>query len=100
MGLICRYCGSDLKYYDKVQRLVRTKGRLTKRIKVPRYRCNICGYIHRFLPENLLPYKQYEAEVIKGVIEGFITCDTVGFEDYPCEMTMIRWKAQNLQLLL
>lgn len=42
-----------------------------------------------------VPYKQYEAEVIIGVLEGFITCETIGFEDYPCEMTMVRWQAQD-----
>ena len=40
------------------------------------------------------------AKIIDGVIEGLITCDTVGFEDYPCELTMIRWKTQNIQLPL
>lgn len=48
----------------------------------------------------MLPYKQYEAEVIIGVLEGLITCETLGFEDYPCEMTMSRWIAQEQQLLL
>lgn len=48
----------------------------------------------------IYPYKQYESEIIDGVIEGLITCDTVGFEDYPCELTMIRWKTQNIQLPL
>ena len=46
------------------------------------------------------PYKQYEAEVIFGVLEGLITCETLGFEDYPCEMTMLRWLSQKAQLLL
>ena len=56
----------------------------------------MCGCIHRNLPDYIYPYKQYEAEIIDGVIEGFITCDTIGFEDYPCEMTMLRWKTQKL----
>ena len=47
------------------------------------------------VPELIFPYKQYEAEVIIGVLEGFITCETIGFEDYPCEMTMVRWQAQD-----
>ena len=46
------------------------------------------------------PYKQYEAEVIIGVLEGLITCETLGFEDFPCEMTMLRWLSQKAQLLL
>jgi hypothetical protein len=59
-----------------------------------------CGAVHRELTDDILPYKQYEAEIIRGVLEGLITSDTFGFEDYPCEVTMVRWKAQKLQLLL
>lgn len=90
---ICPRCGGSLKYYDQVQRLVRTKGRKTWTIPMRRLRCMDCGALHRELPELVFPYKQYEAEVIIGVLEGLITCETIGFEDYPCEMTMMRWLA-------
>ena len=89
----CQDCGGKLKYYDKVRRIVRTKGRVSKWVNVPRYQCSECGCIHRYLPDYIYPYKQYESEIIVGVIEGLITCETFGYEDYPCEMTMIRWKA-------
>ena len=89
---ICQNCGSKLKRYDKVSRIVRTKGGKTSWIEIERFRCPVCGQIHRELPDYIFPYKQYEAEVIRGVLEGFITCETYGYEDYPCEMTMIRWR--------
>ena len=73
MKIVCETCGAPLKYYDTVSRIVRTKGHIT-----------------------IYPYKQYEAEIIDGVVEGFITCDTIGFEDYPCELTMFRWRSENL----
>ena len=98
--LRCPDCGGKLKYYDKVSRIVRTKGRQTRWLEVPRYQCQDCGRIHRYLPDYIYPYKQYEVEVIRGVLEGLITCETIGYEDYPCEMTMIRWKTLNLQLPL
>lgn len=98
--LTCSKCKGSMKYYDSVHRIVRTKGRDTKWVKIKRLRCMKCGYLCRDLPEHIFPYKQYEAEVIRGVLEGFITSETVGYEDYPCEMTMIRWKAQKSQLLL
>lgn len=99
--LTCRNCGARLKRYDNVLRIVRIKGRKTSWVKVNRFRCPSCGQIHRELPDYISPYKQYEAEVIRGVLEGFITCETYGYEDYPCEMTMARWKnSQELQLLL
>ena len=96
----CPKCGGRLRYFDTVKRIVRTKARVTEWIVIRRLRCTICGSLHRELPEELFPYKQYEAEVIVGVLEGLITCETLGFEDYPCEMTMSRWIAQKQQLLL
>lgn len=96
----CPDCGGQLRYYDRVPRIVRTKMRKTKWIKIRRFYCTQCGRLHRELPGYILPYKQYEAEIIRGVLEGFITYETLGFEDYPCEMTMIRWISQKSQLLL
>ena len=93
-------CGGKLIHYDRVKRIVRTKRRQTRYIYIKRFKCSECGSMHRELPNFIFPYKQYEAEVIKGVTEGLITAVTLGFEDYPCEMTMIRWRAQNLQRLL
>lgn len=92
---ICSDCGISLKYYDTVSRIVRTKDRSSSHIKVQRFKCPECGIIRRKLPDYIYPYKQYEAEIINGVIEGLITCNTIGFEDYPCEMTMKRWKNQK-----
>lgn len=97
---ICPGCGGQLKHYDTVERIVRTKGRRTVRTKIRRLHCTRCGAFHRQLPEGLLPFKQYEAEVVYGVLEEFITSETLGYEDYPCEMTMLRWLSQRTQLLL
>lgn len=97
---ICFKCGQCTKYYDSVSRMVRSKERRTRWIKIQRFRCTKCGFLHRNLPDYIFPYKQYEAEIIRGVLEGLITPETIGYEDYPCETTMIRWKAQETQLLL
>jgi len=97
---ICSLCGGELKYYDKVKRIVRTKYRKTYWIKIRRLKCTSCGVMHRKLPEFIFPYKQYETKVIRGVLEGLITSDTLGFENYPCETTMNRWRTRNLQGLL
>ena len=96
----CPKCGGGLKYYDSVPRLGRTKGRGTVRVPMRRFRCAKWGAVHRELSGLLFPYKQYEAEIILGVLDGIITCETLGFEDFPCEMTMLRWLSQKAQLLL
>lgn len=96
---VCPGCGGQLKYYDRVLRIVRTKGRATSWTAIRRLRCSECGKVHRELPDYIFPYKQYEAEIIRGVLEGFITPETIGYEDYPCEMTMVRWCAREIHLL-
>ena len=68
--LTCRNCGARLKRYDNVLRIVRIKGRKTSWVKVNRFRCPSCGQIRRELPDYISPYKQYEAEVIRGVLEA------------------------------
>lgn len=95
----CSTCGEAIKYYDSVLRVVKRKGGSKEWIPVKRYKCYNCGKIHRQLPDDILPYKQYDADIIRGVLEGYITSETIGYEDYPCEMTMNRWLSQDLQLL-
>lgn len=92
---VCPDCGGGLKYYDCVKRIVRTKRRASSYRILRRLRCLKCGGIHREIPSDIFPYKQYESEVICGVREGIITPETVGYEDYPCEMTMLRWKSEK-----
>lgn len=89
--LICPNCGGTLKHYDSVKRLLKTKNGVKRHIKIRRLKCVDCNKIHRELPETILPYKHYESEIVKGVREGLITPETIGFEDYPCSMTMFRW---------
>ena len=96
----CPDCGKPLAYRDTVRRVSRSKGRSTKRLYIRRLRCTGCGGLHRELPDSIFPFKQYDAETIRGVIEERITQDTLGYENYPCEATMRMWLAQNLQGLL
>lgn len=70
---ICPKCGGQLKYYDHVQRLVRTKFGNKKWVAIRRLRCCKCHAVHRELPDFIFPYKQYEADIIIGVLEGLIT---------------------------
>lgn len=97
----CPVCGGYLKPYDHVKRIVRTKGRKSWYERIRRMRCLDCRKLHNELPDYIFPYKQYEAELIRGVLEGLITSDILGYEEYPCELTMKTWKkSQKLQGLL
>lgn len=63
-------------------------------IYMERLRCTNkgCNKLHNALPDKLIPYKHYAADVISGVLDEVITKDDLEDEDYPCEATMLRWK--------
>ena len=90
--ILCEKCNCETEYYDTVQRTILKANREKQYLQIERYRCPKCGSIHRILPDNVLPYKQYDAEIIEGVEEGLIDSSTLGYEDYPSEMTMKRWR--------
>lgn len=68
----CPKCGGQLKYYDTVKRIVRTKYGVKNKVDIRRFRCQKCSAMHRELPDFIFPYKQYEAEIIIGVLVGAI----------------------------
>lgn len=89
---VCPDCGGVLVGYDHVFRTVKTKNGKKSRVRIFRFQCKSCGKVHRELPEDILPYKQYEKEIVEGVREGLISSEVLGFEDYPSESTMDRWR--------
>lgn len=92
----CPKCkGENCRRYGTARRIVRTKYRESEWIRVQRWQCKTCGYVWRDLPEEVVRFKQYEKEMIDGVQEGLIGSDILGFEEYPCEMTMRRWRRIN-----
>lgn len=77
-----KYCNGVLKFHDHAKRTIRGKYGVKTIIRIERTICTSCGRIRRVYPEYMLPYKQYEKEIIEGVKEGLITCETLGYEDY------------------
>ena len=68
--------------------------------KVDRFFCTECGSIHRGSCLRIyFSHKHYEANIIRGFISGQITMFDIEYEDYPCEMTISRWKEQGLKHL-
>ncbi|MCM1363452.1 MAG: DUF6431 domain-containing protein [Faecalibacterium sp.] len=92
--LKCPICGGKLKYYGKVKRILRSQYGKVERIHIRRMVCAVCGTEHRELPKNLLPYKHYDSNIIKGFVNGSITSFDLEYEDYPCETTIKEWKKQ------
>ena len=96
---ICMDCGGQIKYYDKVKRKLRIENGKTEIIYIKRYKCVNCGRIHRLLSADILPFKQYSARVILGVLTESITPFCTGYEDYPTELTMKRWRKEFADIL-
>ena len=95
----CPECGGQLYKYDNVTRMLKTKNGAKSYVRIKRMRCTNCKRIHRQLTADILPYKHYEAEMVLGVLHGIITPEVIGFEDYPSEMTMERWKRESADIL-
>lgn len=88
----CPTCGGNLVYRDRRKRVHRKAGGKKEYLQIRRFRCEKCGRYHEELPDFLLPYKHYDAEIICDVIDGKITEDNLEYEDYPCAATMRRWR--------
>lgn len=96
--LHCPNCSGELRLYDHVMRIVKTKKGVKNYIYIRRMKCQKCGKIHRELPQHVLPYIQYDKDIVMGVLSGQITSDDLDYEDYPCEMTMVRWILRDRDL--
>ena len=71
---------------------MKTEGGTKQFIQIERLKCNHCERLHNALPDFLVPYKHYTAEIISGVLDNVISADDLDAEDYPCEQTMKRWQ--------
>jgi len=71
-------------------------GGVSKEYQIPVCRCGDMNCSLRFiriLPDIMTPHKHYSTEVIENVVDEVCTPETLQTEDYPCELTMTRWKA-------
>lgn len=93
--LFCPVCGGTLKLYDHVMRTIKIQKGVKTYIYIRRLRCTKCGRVHRELPEHIIPHIHYDKAIVNGVLNGLISPDDLEYEDYPCEMTMIRWKERD-----
>ena len=88
---MCPVCHGVLRYRDSRPRIRKKEGGIKEYLMVRRFFCKTCHSYHTELPDCLVPYKHYEAEVISGVLDGVIRPDDLDSEDYPSFQTMLRW---------
>ncbi len=69
---ICPTCKKGhLLYRDHCKRILRHEGGSSEWLWIPRCKCDDpgCRKLHRMLPDLLVRFKQYSAEVISGVLD-------------------------------
>ena len=60
---------------------------------IERRKCKECGKKHRLLPDDQVPFKHYESELIEKVIDDNLSEEeTLEIEDYPCDETKNAWR--------
>ena len=97
---ICPVCQGNLRYRDSRPRIRKKEGGKKEYLMIRRFRCDNCHSYHNELPDCLVPYKHYEAEVIAGVLDEIVIPEDLDSEDYPSFSTMLRWLQwfkENLQ---
>lgn len=94
---ICPFCGGELQKRGTVRRKLRLGDGDLMVINLRRYNCKKCGKWHRELPSDLSPFKQYPDPIINKFISGKLTDSSIGFENYPCNVTQKRWKSHKKQ---
>lgn len=96
----CDACNIKMKHRDYVRRIIKNGGYDICWVMVERLMCPICRRIRRNYPDYILPYKHYNKTVILDLISDDISILDLKYEDYPCELTVRRWKTQEIQSLI
>lgn len=92
-SLICPVCkNGHLHPRDIRKRCHKLAGGVREWYIIRRLKCGECGRLHNELPDCLVPYKHYDAQLIEDVVDGTVSEEDPETEDYPCENTMKHWK--------
>lgn len=82
----CPVCGRELAGHGTKKRHTKDENGGKVWYQVPRKECKECGKTHCMLPDFMIPYKHYRAEIIEAVIDD--TDIYFAIE----ESTIYRWK--------
>lgn len=67
--LPCPYCDGALFVHGTCKRKLKvTGGKVTLRLRV--MKCSKCGATHREMPNGLVPYRRYSAEMLCAIFNG------------------------------
>lgn len=87
----CNGCHRPMKCKDRRERIGRTLDGGCSVYLLRRMYCYECHIMHTELPDFLLKFKHFEAQIIEDTLDGYITPEDC--YEAPSEMTMLRWQA-------
>ena len=90
----CPICGEKLTVRGERKRKIKDESGEKRTLIIRRMKCVKCGKIHHELPDMVIPYKRYSAEVVEAVITGGKKAEVV------CEEGTIRRVIQWWRLML
>lgn len=93
---LCPDCGCHFRPYGSAKRQIRLQFEEIRVTMVKRVKCIGCGHVHRVIPPGIVPFKQYEEDVIAGFVSGDLDSEDVGFESCPSDKTISRWRRNFL----
>lgn len=95
--LFCPVCGGNLKYRDKVLRIMKKLHGSSAHVMIERHKCQnpSCGKLHRCLPAQLTRFKHFATEVIEDTCDDIVIPEdpeSPEFVESPSLRTVKRWK--------
>lgn len=93
----CPHCGREMRVAGSRRRRVRRLDSEVVTLIIRRLRCDACRRIHHELPDFIVPYKHYSAEVIEDILRG---AEKTAGSCSPCENSTVRRTVHWFSLLL
>jgi hypothetical protein len=66
--VLCAFCYGQLKFHGSYRRYLKDEESIREKGWVAQVHCEACDTYPALIPEFIMPYKHYSAEVIEGVI--------------------------------
>lgn len=93
----CPHCSREMRVAGSRKRKVTGLDGKEKVLIIRRLRCDSCRRIHHELPDFIVPYKHYSAEVVENILQE--PEETADFCS-PCENSTVRRTIRWFSLLL
>lgn len=88
----CPYCSGRLIRYGHHLRDLKNSSGSRIRFFLQNTECKRCGSHSLLFPDFIIPYKQFEGQLISDVIDDVITKDDMTADKAPEDRTLQRWK--------